>query len=656
MIYTILSTKYRYLQRKIFTAYYSQKNKFYFFLLQKLSKKYLDPNNQDKTLDFYLRYKTTNQILLDIKYTVNTTLLKIRFKLIWAIHFFIINLLLKKIIYKIHPLDLHAILTDAQNQVSWYDNLLKSFGKSESFETNFSRLNEEDFVLWGERFPTYLEKYIFEWSFLNSEKLAPFSKEIQIPTTMKFIKTIHFIFETTLQLEKLFQVLILEYAKSSERLSWPSILNKDYFLQKEIYSKFIFNKDSNIGDLRIHYDFISYHYLWLYNKDMVEFDFWRNIKRIEFMYKHMTWYEYLNEYFEAFRDMILRMFENSLPFSFYFGEKDEGHKFQKLIELFWSKKIDEYHKEIGQRWEKNYFWDSFNFLNQKLLIDDAPFLEVEIPEEYENMRNMKWYHVLNRRLWYQFLEKLRDKIWEEEFGSLIEKYLSNFMQYQMSKVTNKEWINRYKYWHSFIYKKDVWEIDFYIYNIETKNLILFEVKVKDELNDKIHHRKHLLNLTTKWWVVYKWISQLFKHKKNLDIIKKKLWLKEISKVEYVFLNFQKIMMWNMIMRDFIHLNPEFIIFDDFSYTFMSLKEFEVFIHMWCKDNKDFFEILEDKTRMTAWPPHYNFISKYSAWKWKFNIEIDPIFPWRKCGWIEDDMYQFLMWIAERPLDDYNSFE
>ena len=94
--------------------------------------------------------------------------------------------------------------------------------------------------------------------------------------------------------------------------------------------------------------------------------------------------------------------------------------------------------------------------------------------------------------------------------------------------------------------KAEWDIDLLIYNKESKNLIIFEIKDKIDINEELYEVLDIEELTKQtipWrkedkpWTIYKGIEQLINHSKRTNIgTKFSEWQVEIKNIQYVFLN------------------------------------------------------------------------------------------------------------------------
>ncbi len=291
----------------------------------------------------------------------------------------------------------------------------------------------------------------------------------------------------------------------------------------------------------------------------------------------------------------------------------------EFLNFIWLEKYDNYVNKVKNNWLKYYFpkENIFNFINIELEIHKTPFIDIG--------KYTKWYYLFDETyLLRKFYTNTQKYIYDKDnkvkkFWDLIEKYIKDFinkwLKYEKSKLDNIykiwQWIKFWKAW-----KK--WEIDLFIFNKKTKNLIIFEAKDRKRLNidlfrvDLISDLTSIKNRISNWkmrknvkWDIYEWIEQLYKHsKKNKKEISKVLWINKINNIEYIFLTHHNTMFWNEIMRYFIDKNKEF---EWLNYNFMNLFEFEKLISLWCKKGIDFFELIKWKTEKFNKIKSYNIL-------------------------------------------------
>jgi len=611
--------------------------------------------NEKKSKNIYLKYKSNTTFLTKIKYIFNTFILNLKLKFIWILFWYYINYGIKKLTIKLHPLDIYTIFIDSQNINSGFKNFKESIWKSEVFDNNLNILFSENIFIDSKKYPYYYWKYFLELLFLNSYKNVDFLRVNEIPSKT-IIATIKIIFNLFSMRDKIYFNLLHEYMFTSNSFYRNDLESWEYFKNKEIFG--ILKKDikNNFNDFWINYKYLSLLHILNYKNDTFSENHYKNnISRIKFIWEKLSKYknhynEILNLY-DDFFDFSSYLLLTQLPHTYRYNINDKEN-YQKIIDFLWYYDLNDYIKEVKNNWQKYYLSNNLLELNKILLIDSKPIIKHIYPE----FPNTLHYTINYRFISNIFFYKIREKIWKEKFWNYIENYFSEYFKYQLEEKSSKEFKNKYKFWNSVEYIRNYGEIDFYIYNKETKNLILFEVKFKDELNEKIYYKKDIIKLTSEWWEIYKWIHQLYKHKEKLKLINEKLNLWWINSVKYSFINFNKSAMWNMIMRDFLELWSEKYFFWDFNYTFMSLEEFELFVSICCTDNIDFYDLLEQKTNMTVWFPHYSFLANYTVWTTEYykNIRDNPI-TWKKSWFIEDDMRQFLYWIVD-DINKYTTFD
>jgi len=244
----------------------------------------------------------------------------------------------------------------------------------------------------------------------------------------------------------------------------------------------------------------------------------------------------------------------------------------------------------------------YNVVNIPLEIHETPFIDIS-----DEIHKDGYYFFDETFLLKKFYTTLGnfaiDDTWQDwDFWHIMEKYICEYSKRWLADDSSKLSSENYvvEYWVEFG-GNSPWEIDLFIYNKETKNLIIFESKDHLQLNEQLFSVWEVANLTKKmihWrktpWNIYKWISQLLKHSlRNKETI----WSKildgvEINNIEYVFLNHHNSMLWNEVMRYFLQDNSEF---EDLKFHFMSLNEFERLISIWCQEGKDFFDIINEKS-------------------------------------------------------------
>jgi hypothetical protein len=197
------------------------------------------------------------------------------------------------------------------------------------------------------------------------------------------------------------------------------------------------------------------------------------------------------------------------------------------------------------------------------------------------------------------IEWLYDVIFSERYlkdkkSTLYELYCTRFMEKCLSK--NECLINpaNYQFWNSVILKIGwvvYWDIDFYLFNKESGNLIVFEIKDRRKLWADIYELENIEYLCSasseipnrkkgKDGDVYKWVSQL---KKIIDFdrekLREKLWLeRNIENIHWVFLTSNPSMWWNAIMKKMLESKG---LLDLDKYSFMSLSTFEQLIWNAC---------------------------------------------------------------------------
>ena len=608
---------------------------------------------KDTFLSFwYLKFEPKNRFSSKLKYLYNSFILHLKVFLVNKIGKYIIIHLLKLLCKFYSPWDIFCMFTDGKKNWanSGYENLKNSLkDQKETFNKNIDNENSEYMVFGGIKYPLVFEKYLFEWLHIFGHK-----ENVQVPQVnswrlvgplLQYLLNFLFVHKHT------WAKILLFYGASSSKFM-KQIPFEDYYTEKSILGELLTGVQKNTNDYGIVLNYLSKYYLLQYNYDMgIEYMWHISVKRMRFILKYIKIDEELEKYLDQMLIIFATMNWTSMPTCLNI-KKEEYCEFSDTINLLSSIPSAEYSKKVKQRGVKYYFDDFFNIFSKKLIYDEHNLIEQNFQDVHMSHKSYLW---LNQSILHLFFQKIRNHVGNEKFSEMMEEYLYKFTQTQLEIFASKKFSRQYKYYYSVQYIKWIAEVDFYIYNIVSKDLILFEMKIKDELNDKIHHRKDLFELTKKGWEIYKWIHQLLKHKNNVHIFNEKIlnW-KWINRTHFVFLNFNKSMMWNAIIRDFINLDPDLNIFDDFKYTFMSLLEFELFINSCCIDGNDFFETLNKKTTLTVGLPHYIFtFNNYLSEEVK-NIVKNP-YTWEENWFLEDDLYQFLIKTMNKSIDNYTPF-
>ena len=284
-----------------------------------------------------------------------------------------------------------------------------------------------------------------------------------------------------------------------------------------------------------------------------------------------------------------------------------------FFQIIWEIKYENFRKKINWNWLDFYFPKDLKelkynkFVNNIIQIHETPFLQIES----ENNNYIYDDSLLIKNFFSKFLEKflIRD---EKDTSNknrflIIEEYTKSFVENWLS-YTEESKLNKDKYivLNSVKFKgKAEWDIDLLIYNKESKNLIIFEIKDKIDINEELYEVLDIEELTKQtipWrkedkpWTIYKGIEQLINHSKRTNIgTKFSEWQVEIKNIQYVFLNHYNSFMWNEIIRKYTDKNQIDINLILDKYHFMSLYEFELFISIANRRGLDFYELLLEKS-------------------------------------------------------------
>lgn len=304
------------------------------------------------------------------------------------------------------------------------------------------------------------------------------------------------------------------------------------------------------------------------------------------------------------RDFVFKLDNLSLD-SFFQDTTISKENIIEFINKMGVISYENYKKDVKNKTIDYYFPKNnpSNFINIQLEVHKNPFIDI--------WKHIKWFYFydesfLLRKFYKNISNFCNDDSWNKwSFGQFIEKYIYTYINSWLLYKDNKLNKDNYTidYWKKLWKAKWDWEIDLFIYNEITKNLIIFEAKDHVQLNEDLFTVWIVENLTKEkidWrkdpWNIYKWISQLFKHSKiDKNILAEKIWVDEINNIEYVFLNHHNIMFWNEIMKHFLTKNSDF---KDFKYHFINLDEFEKIVSVCCRTWKDFYEILMEKSVVT----------------------------------------------------------
>jgi len=326
---------------------------------------------------------------------------------------------------------------------------------------------------------------------------------------------------------------------------------------------------------------------WLINMSnmYIEND-WHVHLRIMFILKHT---EILKKYgyFEIVNNSItlityLRLF---LEVRFFTKEELEksikisNEEFNNILSFFWYIKYSDYQDLVKKRWIPYYFKfeDLEKYLKIPLQVHETPFV-------IHNIFNNEVFLLPIYKRDNLLMQKIKKNMWESKYGYFIEDYVNDYC-----KKTIKDNVYLYGKWEKYKKGSVEWEIDFYIYNKKTKNIIFIEIKAKNEMYVDMYKKDNIDDLTSeknnqgRKWSIYEGIEQLYKISENKELIEKKLKI-EINKTVYLFLTDKPCRHWNCVIREAIRKNNtkrDYIPFY-FIYLFISIRRVWIVNWFMCK--------------------------------------------------------------------------
>jgi len=380
---------------------------------------------------------------------------------------------------------------------------------------------------------------------------------------------------------------------------------------------------------------------WILYQKEYETDCVFNIEKLEKSISNF-WISH-NEINSFLEKMWINEFDNYLnsiqsnSIEFYFPIKDKEYKYNKFINNIW-----QIHKTpfLSEPINKNNLYYDDSILIKKFY---SMFSEHFLIRDEKNKSN-----------------KDRLIIIEDYTKKFIEEW---FLYSKESKLDKNKYLILNGEQLKFKWKKPG-DIDLLIYNKDTKNVILFEIKDKIDINEELYEVLDIEELTRKeiiWrnenkpWTIYKGIEQLINHV-DRDISSKfpnDLKNVKINEIQYVFLNHYNSFFWNEIIRTFVDKNQENIDSIKNKYHFMSLYEFELLISLWNRKWIDFFELLCEKSIIISPEERYSIIPKFTRIFDDFhenNIKSNPkgIHYWFQEFFREIHSYQQYEWTLVAP--------